>query len=149
MAEITLEKQKTFDKIQANAEIYQRNLQLLEKKLKTVEKELEETKVSLIEVKAEYDNYKHKAQNAFKRQKEQSENSSAPNSNETQKILNDLEQFRQMVKISNEKKEELTERVRLLEKENELMQEEYAAALDRNTKLLTELKEKETEWKNK
>ena len=137
--------------MQANTEIYQRNIQLLEKKLKTVESELEENKEVSNKLRVEYENYKVKAQHAFKRQKEQTEstNNTLNGSSETQKFLIDIEQLKQIIKNLNLKQEELVEKIKLLEKENELMQDEYSKALERNTKLLAELKEKETEWKNK
>jgi hypothetical protein len=49
----------------------------------------------------------------------------------------------------NEKLETSEERMQILEKENDYVQEEYSRCLERNTKLMTELKEKESEWKNK
>ena len=147
-ADLNVEKQKALDRIHTSNELNQRSVQNLEIKLKQSEEKLAESNESLNSLKNEYENYKLKVQHAFKRQKEQKESTNT-SASEAQKYLSEIESLKEMIANLNVKLEERDERVRVLDKENDLIQEEYAKALERNTKLLTELKEKETEWKTK
>jgi hypothetical protein len=66
-----------------------------------------------------------------------------------QKYLVEIENLKLLtVKLTDELKES-NEKFGILEKEFDLLQEEYTRSLDRNTSLLSELKEKEIEWKSK
>ena len=53
-----------------------------------------------------------------------------------------------IVKLTDELKES-NEKFSVLEKEFDILQDEYTKCLDRNTSLLAELKDKESEWKTK
>lgn len=123
-------------------------MQSLELKLNQSDEKLAESNEMLASLKIEYENYKLKVQHAFKRQKEQNESSSVTAS-ESQKYLSEIQSLKEVIANLNLRLEEKEERAKVLDKENDLVQEEYAKALDRNTKLLTELKEKENEWKLK
>lgn len=150
LVELTTDRQRLTDKLNTSNELHQRNLQLFETKNRSLEESLNELRNKLEILQTEYDNYKIKVQHAFKKQKEQSETSVlVANTNETQKYLADIEELNLIISKLNTSLNESQEKIKLLEKENELVQEEYARSLDRNTKLLAELKEKESDWKNK
>lgn len=150
LADLMAERQRLQDKAQSNSDAYQRTTQLLETKIQSYEAELEDERQKLETLKNEFENYKIKAQHAFKKHKEQSEtNSALVNGNEVQKYALEIEQLKSVIVKLNEKLEENQEKIKLLEKENEITHDEYSRALDRNTKLLGELKEKEIEWKTK
>ncbi len=147
------EKQKLQEKLNSSTEISQRASHLVENKLKLTEDQLKECKLEFSTLKTEYDNYKLKAQHAFKKQKEQSENSSMShqsiNSNEIKGYLSEIDELKQVIAQLKEKLSVNEEKFKLLEKETYLIQDEYALSLERNTKLISELKEKEAEWKIK
>ena len=144
------EKQKLHDKLQSSHEINQRAVQLIENKLKLSEEHLKESKSELASLKLEYENYKLKAQHAFKKQKEQSETSTSHTSqSELSSYLSEIEQLKQVIAQLTDNFSVAEEKFKLLEKENYLIQDEYALSLERNTKLISELKEKEAEWKIK
>ena len=144
------EKQKLQDKLHSSTEIGQRTSVILENKLRITEDQLRECKSEFANLKTEYDNYKLKAQHAFKKQKEQSETStSALSTNEIKNYLSELDELKQVVTQLTDKLSLSEEKFKLLEKENYLIQDEYALSLERNTKLISELKEKEAEWKIK
>lgn len=150
LTELIIEKQRVQDRLQTNNELNQRTIQSLEHKIKQSESQAIETNDLLESLKTEYENYKQKVQHAFKKQKELNEtNMNSSTVNESQKYLAEIEQLNELVSTLKQKFEEQTEKIKLLDKENELMQDEYAKTLERNTKLLTELKEKETEWRSK
>ena len=86
----------------------------------------------------------------IKKQKEQNEsNITSTQANDLQRCLAEIEHLKDTIIKLNKNLDTKTERTKLSEKENELIQEEYAKSIDRNTKLLAELKEKENEWKTK
>lgn len=148
IADLSAERQKLHDKLHSQSDNNQRAMSILETKLKSTEDQLSDVNSKLSSMKLEYDNYKVKVQHAFKKQKEQSEsNVGGMSSVEVQSYLNEIEQLKLLVTKLTDKLAESDEKVKLLEKEGELIQEEYSRSLERNTKLLTELKEKETEWK--
>lgn len=150
ITELSAERVKVQDKLHFVQENNQRNVNLLETKISSLTNELENTKSMYTQVQTDYENYKIKAQNAFKKQKESTEtNSSTINSGEIQRYLSEIEQLKSVINKLNEKLETSEERLQIVEKENDYVQEEYSRCLERNTKLMSELKEKETEWKNK
>jgi chromosome segregation ATPase len=150
IADLSFERQKLQEKLQSISENGQRTIQLLEAKMKIVEDDLKESKSKASVLQTEFDNYKLKAQHAFKKQKEQndSSNSTVP-INEVQKYLTEIDSLKSLtVKLSDELAQS-NEKYQILEKEFDLVQEEYSRCLNRNTSLLNELKEKEIEWKSK
>ena len=150
LADLSMERQKLFDKLHSQGDLGQRSIQLLELKVKSLEEQLVESTAKFDSLQVEYDNYKVKVQHAFKKQKEQNESStSLANSSEIQAYVAEIEKAKQVLVELSESLLDESEKVKILEKENEMIQEEYSKALDRNTKLLTELKEKEAEWKTK
>ncbi len=155
IADLILDKQRLNDKYQSQTELNKRTIQILETKVKSNDDQSQELNHKLTQLQNEYENYKIKVQHAFKKQKEQAEQVSTEadqnnsTNSEIQNYLNKIQQLNLVVQKLNEKLEENEERRKLLEKENELLQEEYTRTLDRNTKLLTELKEKENEWKSR
>lgn len=147
---MSAEKQKLQDRFQSNIDTYNRSNNLLESKNQTYQEEIENLKQKLDHVQNEYENYKLKAQQAFRKQKEQSvPNTQLLNETELQKCFQDNEQLKNINTKLNEKLDENLEKIKILEKESEITQEEYSRVLDRYTKLLNELNEKESEWKTK
>ena len=63
--------------------------------------------------------------------------------------MSEIEDLKELINNLNKNLNESKDKIKLLDKENEYMQDEYSKALDRNNKLLGELKEKENEYKNK
>lgn len=60
--------------------------------------------------------------------------------------LAELDRLQTLVKNTNAQLESVTLRMKSLEQDNETIQEEYTHCLSRNTKLLSDLKQKETQW---
>ena len=150
LVNLTQERQRLHEKLQSSGEINQRAVQLIESKLHLTEEQLKECKSELSTLKSEYDAYKLKAQHAFKKQKEQSETTTSNlNSAEMKAYVNEIEELKLAITQLTDKLNLSDEKFKLLEKENYLIQDEYALSLERNTKLISELKEKETEWKIK
>lgn len=150
VADLSFERQRLHEKLQQINENGQRTIQLLESKMKIVEDELKESKNKYNETQTEFDKYKLKAQHAFKKQKEQNDSTiSVASNNEIQKYLSEIENLKLLTtKLTDELRESI-ETYRIMEKDYDVVQDEYAKCLDRNTSLLTELKEKELEWKFK
>jgi chromosome segregation ATPase len=150
ITEMSVERVKIQEKLHFIQENNQRNANLLEAKILSLTNELENSNSRYTQLQSDYENYKVKAQNAFKKQKESTEtNSNAINSGDIQRYLAEIEQLKSGVNKLKEKLETTEERLQIVEKENDYVQEEYSRCLERNTKLMTELKEKEVEWKNK
>jgi chromosome segregation ATPase len=63
--------------------------------------------------------------------------------------VSEIEDLREIISNLNKNLIENKDKIKQLDKENEYLQDEYSKALDRNNKLLGELKEKETEYKTK
>lgn len=68
------------------------------------------------------------------------------NSNQAAENQAELDRLTAAVKLITSQLEASNERVRSLERANESIQDEYTVCLDRNTKLLADLKHKETIW---
>jgi hypothetical protein len=150
IADIILDRQRALEKLNSVNEVNSRSSNIFETTIKSYEEQLNEANSKFGSLKTEYDNYKIKVQHVFKKQKEQSDtNASTANSNEIQAYVNEIDQLKVLIKKLTERSEEYDEKILILEKENELIQEEFSKSLERNTKLLSELKEKETEWKLK
>ncbi len=148
IADLTLDRQRIQEKLGSLNEVNLRTNNISEAKIKSYEDQLSEANSKCASLKTEYENYKLKVQHAFKKQKEQSDsNASSTSSREIQAYISEIEQLKVVIKKLTENSEECNEKILVLEKENELIQEEFSKSLDRNTKLLAELKEKETEWK--
>lgn len=111
---------------------------------------MKESNNKIQELRDEFENYKIKVQHAFKKQKEKNETSSSNSAiNEIEKYLNEIDSLKLViVKLTDELKES-NEKFSVLEKEFDILQDEYTKCLDRNTSLLAELKDKESEWKTK
>ena len=63
--------------------------------------------------------------------------------------MSEIEDLKEIINNLNKNLIENKDKIKQLDKENEYLQDEYSKALDRNNKLLGELKEKETEYKTK
>lgn len=63
--------------------------------------------------------------------------------------MSEIEDLKEIINNLNKNLIENKDKIKQLDKENEYFQDEYSKALDRNSKLLGELKEKETEYKTK
>jgi hypothetical protein len=123
--------------------VHQRAQHLLEHKLSQCEDQLSEAKAEYSSLKFEYESYKLKAQTAFKKQKTQSD----VNPDEQKHYLDEIDKLKRIVQELQQNLTLSNEKFKLLEKENYLLQDEYALCLERNTKLISELKEKEAECK--
>ena len=100
----------------------------------------------LSKLRNEYENYKLKVQHAFKKQKESTYNTVVQSDNQNDI---DVQVFRERNDLLIIKLKEERERIVPLERENESLREEFTKSLHRNTKLLGDLKDKETEWRIK
>ena len=150
MANLALDCQKNQEKLVSSNEVYQRDINMLENKIKNLDEKLNEKNNLYNILKTEYENYKIKVQHAFKRQKEQHEfSTNLKNPEETQKNLVQVQQFELIINKQTLLLNEHKEKIVSLERENENLQEELTETLQRNTKLLTDLKEKENDWKLK
>jgi chromosome segregation ATPase len=152
IVEITTEREKLRDKMHLDDEMHQRSIQLLDSKLRASDLELGDSKAKLTSLNQEYESYKLKVQHAFKKQKELTEVATVTSStsNEMQlKFTSEIETLNDLLKKSNEKCERAGEKLSLLERENESLQEEYGKSLERNTRLLADMREKETHWELK
>lgn len=144
------ERQKLQDRLQSTNDTYNRSNILLESKNQSYQVEIENLKQKLSQIQNEYENYKIKAQQAFRKQKELNvPNSQVLTETELQKCSQDNEQLKLMNAKLSEELDQNLEKIKILEKESEIIQEEYSRVLDRYTKLLNELNEKETGWKQK
>lgn len=144
------ERQKLQDRLQSSNDTYSRSNILLESKNQSYQEEIENLKQKLDQIQNEYENYKIKAQQAFRKQKELNVPSSQVLTEaELQKSSQDNEQLKLINANLREKLDESMEKAKILEKENEITQEEYSRVLDRYTKLLNEFNQKENGWKQK
>ena len=148
MANLALESQKIQEKLVSSNEINKLEINMLENKLRNLDERLGEKNNLYSLLKTEYENYKIKVQHAFKRQKEQHESSTnlkTPEETETNVVQ--VQQLKLVVDKQTLMLNECNEKIVSLEKECESLQEELTDALQRNTKLLTDLKDKENDWK--
>ena len=130
--------------------MHEREKATLKIKLKSTEDTSEDLNSQLIKLKKEYDSYKVKVQHAFKKQKSEKEsNNSAASVIEAKNNLNEMNDLKESNELLSKKLTEATEKSLVLENELETMQEELTKVLQRNTGLLSQLKEKENEWKLK
>ncbi len=137
---------KTKEKMDRIQDESRREISNLEEKLKSVEDSRNDLVMQLTRLRKEYDAYKLKVQHAFKKQKE---TVSCASNNEEIKNEVDVNIIKEKTEGLVKKVEEEKEKVGELEKENETLREEFTKSLQRNTKLLGDLKEKEAEWKMK
>ena len=132
-------------------ETHSQELDRFESKLGESETVRNDLSQQLAKLKNDYDNYKLKVQHAFKKQKEQNDSVGSIVLNSANDA--DAEKGMQVIRQKNEelvgKLEETSEKLLSIERENETIREEFTKSLQRNTKLLGELKEKEAEWRTK
>ena len=113
-----------------------------------MQENLTNTQSKFANVQTEYENYKAKVQHVFKKQKEQTEGTvNATFQMETQLLQNEVDQLKQAVLKLKAELDDAHKKIKWSENEYEAIQEEYSNCLDRNTKLMNEMKEKELEWK--
>ena len=150
LADLSKEKQKLVDKMQSLIDGHQRETYEHETKRRELEESLEEARSQMAALKLDYDNYKVKAQSALKKHKEQAESvGSSVSHEEHRQVRAELDKASKELAEANDRLNEVGEKARALEKEIETLQQDYAKSLDRNTRLLGELKQRESELKLK
>jgi len=137
---------KMKEKMDRMQDVSSQEIGSLEVRLKSAEESRDDMSVQLARLRKEYDEYKLKVQHAFRKQKESVGSGGGEGGGESEVDVN-------MVKEKAEalagRVEEERIKVAELERENEGLREEFTKSLQRNTKLLGDLKEKETEWRIK
>lgn len=144
LANAAADSQKLQEKLNKAIESHDREVTSLSNKLEMTEEAREELNMKLTNLKKEHDNYKVKVQHAFKKQKA---DSLSPSKEDTSKREYDLRMLAEQNESLKRNVQEDREKLEHLEKENESLQDQFAKSLERNTKLLNELKQKENDWK--
>jgi GRIP and coiled-coil domain-containing protein 2 len=153
LAEFAGDKQKIFDKYQSMNNSCMSKIGDLQKRNESLETELS----NLIEnnnlLKSEYENYKIRVQHAFKKQKEQnagdSSNVAVNSQNSIDSLNKEITQFKILIEQLNDKLNGSQLAVTMIEKEKEMLQNEYEHCLDRYTKLIGDTKTNELQIRQK
>lgn len=149
MASAAADSQKLQEKLNKAIESHDSEVTSLTNKLEMTEEAREELNKKLTNLKKEYENYKVKVQHAFKKQKQQNDLSLSPSKEDSSKSESDIRMLTEQNESLKRNLREEKDKFEQLEKENENLQDQFAKSLERNTKLLNELKEKENDWKLK
>ncbi|XP_064638561.1 GRIP and coiled-coil domain-containing protein 2-like isoform X1 [Lineus longissimus] len=145
LAELTSENQRLQGQIRQFKDTNQRSVRTLEVKQQTLADDLEIARSELAALQAEYDGYKIRVHHVLKQQKSKTGTESlSAESDKHERVF--LEKVNDQLKV---KLQETSDQLAASLGENELLQEEHDRLSQRHNRLLSDLQEKENNWREK